>query len=203
MPVSSFGNDLHLKKFTVTVTQTPGAFAQLAGRCLAFFCSGLQESRKSLHAMPRHLPGIRLLQDFGRTVSDTLGVSLAEITFGSNSIDRVDGDRSHRAHIDAHRASDAGVRLHGDHSLCVGSMQGSCGADLHAGRVFAVQTRHRDIFPLSQGNDFNPAPSRIAHLMMMERTHQFTGSAATADILRILPVFKVTDPLFCQINLLK
>jgi hypothetical protein len=82
-------------------------------------------------------------------------------------------------------------------------VQGSCGTDFHAGRVFAVQTRHRDIFPLSQRNDFNPAPSRIAHLMMMERTHQFTGSAPTANILRIFPVFKVTDPLFCQINLLK
>ena len=88
--------------------------------------------------MPRHLPGIRLLKDFGGTVSHTLGVPLAEITLGSNSIDRVNGDRSHRAHIDAHRASDAGVRLYFDHSLCVRSMQGSCGADIHAGRVFAV-----------------------------------------------------------------
>ncbi len=109
-----------------------------AGEFHALFSAGLQESCKSFHAMPRHLPGIRLLKDFGGTVSDTLGVPLAEITFGSNPIDRVDGDRSHRAHIDAHRASDAGVPLHLDHSLCVGSMQGSRGADIHAGRVFAV-----------------------------------------------------------------
>jgi len=168
---------------------------------LALFSRNLQKFCKPFHAVSGQLTSIGELKDFRGAIGDALRISFAEITFRGNPFHRVKSDRSHRAHVDAHGAPDADVSFHFHHSICVGSMERSRGADVHAGRIFAIQARHRNIFPFPQGDDFNPSAPGVAHLVMMKSTDQLARATTTADILRIASIFKVTNSLFSHLIL--
>jgi hypothetical protein len=80
-------------------------------------------------------------------------------------------------------------------------VQGSRGTDIHAGRVFAIQARYRNVLPFSQRDDFNSCAPGVAHLVMVKGTDQFARAAAAANIFRVPPILKVTDPLFRHVIL--
>jgi hypothetical protein len=82
-------------------------------------------------------------------------------------------------------------------------MQGPGGADVHAGRVFTVQTGNGNVFSLAQRYDLDPPAARVADLMVVKGTDQFAHPATAADIFRILTVFKISYPLSNHFILLK
>jgi hypothetical protein len=169
--------------------------------CLMILTGALQKLRKSLHPVPGHLARIREFENFGRAVEDALRVSLAEVAFSGNPFDGVQGHGPYGTSIYAHGTSDTDVLLNFHHSLGVRALEGPGGTYVHAGRFFAVQAGDWYILPLAEGDDLNPSPPGIPHPMMVQGTDQFTHPATTANVLRVLTVFKVANPLSAQLIL--
>jgi hypothetical protein len=168
---------------------------------LTILTDTLQKLRKSLHPVPRHLARIREFQNLGRAVEDALRVSLAEVAFSGNAFHRVQGHGPDGTGIYAHRTSDTDIFLDFHHPLGLRAMEGPGGTYVHARRFFAVQAGDRYILPLAELDDLNPGAPGIPHPMMLQGTDQFAHPATTADVLRVLTVFKVADPLSAQLSL--
>jgi hypothetical protein len=155
----------------------------------------LQELGESLHPVPRHLARIREFENLGRAVEDALWVSLAEVAFSSNPFDGVQGHGPDGTGIYAHRAPDTDILLNFHHPLGLRAIEGTGGTYAQAGRLFTVQAGNRYVLPLAKEDDLNPGAPRIPHPMVLQGADQFTHPAAAANVLRVLPVFKVADPL--------
>jgi hypothetical protein len=147
------------------------------------------------------LAGICEFENLGRAVDDTLRVSLAEVAFGGNPFDRVQGHGPDGTSIYAHGTSDTDILLNFHHPLRIRAQESPGGTNFHAGGFFAVQAGDRYIFPLAELDDLDPSAPGIPHPMMLQGTDQFTHPATTANALRVLTIFKVADPLSAQLIL--
>jgi hypothetical protein len=147
------------------------------------------------------LARIRQFENLGRAVDDTLRVSLAEIAFSGNPFDRVQDHGPYGTSIYAHGTSDTDLLLNFYHPLRIRALEGPGGTNVQAGRFFAVQASDRYILALAELDDLNPGSPGIPHPVMPQGTDQFTHPATTANVLRVLTVFKVADPLSAQLIL--
>jgi hypothetical protein len=147
------------------------------------------------------LARIREFENLGRAVKDALRVSLAEVAFSGNLFDRVQGHGPDGTSIYAHSTSDTDILLNFHHPLGLWALEGPGGTYVHARRFFAVQAGDRYILPLAELDDLNPGAPGIPDPMMLQGTDQFTHPATTANVLRVLTVFKVADPLSAQLIL--
>jgi hypothetical protein len=147
------------------------------------------------------LTRIRQFENLGRAVEDALRVSLAEVAFGSDPFHRIQGHGPDGTSIYAHGAPDTDILLNLYHSLGLRAIEGTGGTYVHAGRVFAVQAGDRDVLPLAEGDDLNPGAPGIPDRMVLQSADQFTHPATAANVLWVLPVFKVANPLSVHLNL--
>jgi hypothetical protein len=141
------------------------------------------------------LTRIRQFENLGRAVEDALGISLAEVAFDGNPFHRIQSHGPDGASIYAHGAADADILSYPDHSLGLRPIEGTSGTYVHAGRVFAVQAGDGDVLPFTEGDDLNPGAPGIPDPMVLQCADQFTHPATAANVLRVLPVFKVANPL--------
>lgn len=155
-----------------------------------------ERPRKRPHPFPGNPFRIRQSQHLGGTIGDAPGLPPAKIAFGGNAFHQVQRDRARRANADAHGAADADIGTNEDHPVWFLAVEGAGRADVHAGRIPAIETDDRDIHPLPQRNDLDVRAPRVADPVVMKRADQLAQPAAAALRLRILPVFKISHTLF-------
>jgi hypothetical protein len=74
-------------------------------------------------------------------------------------------------------------------------MESSRWADVHARWILTVQAGNGDIDSLPQEYDSDPAALWITYVVVVKGADQLAHAAAAANLLRILSVFEVANPL--------